>query len=379
MSKKIVLVNQSTGFLMIDVANAFADKYDKVTLIAGEINKLEREINPKISIDKIVRYNKKSALSRLFTWLFGTVQILFKLLFRYRKYEVLFVTNPPMAYLLASMIKNSFSILIYDTYPDTLKNIGITEKKFLYKFWSISNKKIFPKAKKIFTLSEGMAKNLSKYVPTSNITIIPNWSGSEKISPIPKDKNIFLRDKDFKDDFIVLYSGNMGYTHNVEVIVEVAKLTKNVKNIHYLFIGEGKKKAELIKFAKDHNLTNCSFMTWQDSEVMPYSLASASLGVVSLNQENALLSVPSKTYNLLAVGVPLLSISPEESELSELIKKYHNGRNFTENQTKEICDFIIFCRDHPDQLKHMSDQSLIASKDFTFKNALQYVDSLLKL
>lgn len=359
---------------MIDIANAFVKEYDEVTLIAGKIEKMERELDARIKVDKIISYRKKNAFGRFYTWVQGTIQIFFKLLIKYRRTDILFVTNPPMAYLIAKIIKNPYSILVYDTYPDALKNIGITEKNIFYKIWSNLNKNIFSNARKIFTLSDGMANNLSLYVSKNLITVIPNWSGSEKIRPIPRKENIFLQNNLFKDDFIVLYSGNMGYTHSIEVIIEVAILLKNEKNVHFLLIGEGKKKTELMKTVDAHSLTNCSFLSWQDADIMPYSLASANLGVVTLNQETAHLSVPSKTYNLLAAGVPLLSVSPEESELSSLIEKYGNGRNFSASQIKEIRDFILYCRDHDDILKQMSEQSLAASKNYTYKNALLYVE-----
>ena len=203
MNKRLVIINQSTGFLMIDVANAYLKKYNEVVLITGRVSKLERELDSNIEIDKIIPYNKKNAYTRLFTWIWGTIQIFFKLFIKYRKAEVLYVTNPPLSYLLSCLIKNPFSILVYDTYPDALKNIGISERNIIYKIWSSLNKIIFPKAKIIFTLSEGMAQNLSKYVSKEKITIIPNWSGSEKIKPILREENVFLQNKPFKDDFII--------------------------------------------------------------------------------------------------------------------------------------------------------------------------------
>lgn len=372
-NKNIVLVNQSTGFLMIDIVNAFTKKFGEVILITGNVEKMERDIDTSVKVDKIIKYNKKNAFKRFYTWIWGTAQIFFKLTIKYRKFDVLFVTNPPTAYLMTIVIKNPYSLLIYDTYPDALKNIGISQTNLISRVWGNLNRIIFPKAQSIFTLSKGMAQNLSQYVSIDKIKVIPNWSGSDEIRPIPKEKNRFIQHQTFKDDFIVLYSGNMGYTHSVEVILEVAILLKNEKKLHFVFIGEGKKKTDLIKMAKNNNLSNCSFLPWQDAEMIPFTLSSANLGVVSLNKETAHLSVPSKTYNLMAAGVPLLSISPHDSELSVLIDEYHNGRNFSDDQIVEISEFIIFCQNNPEKLLSMSNQSLVASKNYTYKNALLYL------
>lgn len=358
---------------MVDIANAYAEIYEEVTLITGKIEILENPLNPKIKISKIITYNRKSNFARFFSWVWGSLQILSKLIFKYREGEILFVTNPPLAYLSALFLNREYSILIYDIYPDALKNVGITEKNIIYKIWKRLNKRIFQKAKKIYTVSEGMALKLTQYVKEEAITVIHNWSGSENIKPIPKNENTFIRNQNIEDKFIILYSGNMGFTHNVEVIMEVAKSLKDERDIIFLFIGDGKKKDDLIKIATDENLNNCRFLDWQNPETLPFSLAAADIGIVTLNEETAFLSVPSKTYNLMAAGITLLSISPEKSVLSELIEKHSNGRNFTANQISEICKFILYCKNHKDELKKLSYNSFIASKNYTFKNASLYV------
>ena len=374
MKREIIIINQSTGYLMIDVVNAYAEKYESVVLMTGSINQLERPLHKKVKISKIISYNKKNATLRLFTWIWGTLQVFFKMLLSYKSYEVLYVTNPPMSYFLALVFKRPFSILVYDTYPDALKNTGIHETNFIYKWWSNINKKIFPKAEKIFTLSQGMAANLSNYVSKERIKIIPNWSGSDNLKPILKNENHFLKEHNLTDKFIVLYSGNMGYTHSVDVMVEVAEELRNDDHIYFLFIGEGKKKGELINTVKAKKLKNCLFMTWQAPEILPYSLASADLGVVTLNEETALLSVPSKTYNLLAVGAALLSIAPESSELAQLIKEKENGASFKSSEIEKIAGFISYCANNPTELKKMSVNSIEAGKEYTYRNAEKYVE-----
>lgn len=372
--KKIILINQSTGYLMVDIANAYAKTYNDVTLITGQVLTLERPLDSKVKITKIITYNKKNSFTRIFTWIWGTLQILGKLIFKNREGKILFVTNPPLSYLLALFLNRIYSVLVYDIYPDALKNISISERNILYRLWGKLNKSVFRKAEQIYTLSEGMALKLSQYVKREAITVIYNWSGSENIKPIPKNENIFIKSQKIEDMFIILYSGNMGYTHNIEVIMDIAKFLKNERDLIFLFIGDGKKKEKLIKVAKDENLNNCRFLEWQDSEMLPFSLAAADLGVVTLNEETAFLSVPSKTYNLMAAGVALLSISPKNSALSELIDRHTNGRNFTANQVSEICDFILYCKNHKNELKKLSYNSFIASKNYTFKNASHYVN-----
>lgn len=370
---KVVLINQSTGYLMIDIVNAFALQHDDVVLMAGSTKVLERPINGKVCIQPIIAYNRKSSVTRIISWICGSIQIIFLLLFKYRDYKTIFFTNPPFAYLASYWMKREFSIVVYDTYPDALKNIGISPKNLFYRVWVSMNSRIFSKAKNIITLSESMALQLSTYVNRERITVIPNWSGSSKFGPMNKQNNKFISENGLENNFVVLYSGNIGYTHNVEVLLQVAEQLMDEKDICFLFVGEGRKKEELIKTANNRNLQNTRFMTWQSPEMLPYSLSAADLGVVTLNDTTAMLSVPSKTYNLMAAGVALLSIAPEDSELAQLVKENKNGRNFSAKQVNEIVDFIIECRNNPDELNLKSKNSLKASEKYTYLNANLYL------
>ena len=371
--KKVVLVNQSTGYLMIDIANAYAEVYDEVVLLAGSVIVSERPLNKKIKLRRITAYNRNSSLKRILTWGWASLQIFNRLLFKYRQYEVVYVTNPPMAYLSSLLLSNPFSMIVYDTYPDALKNVGIGKGNIIYRWWSNKNKKLFPKATKIVTLSEGMADCLANYVDREKIAVVPNWSSQSTFKPLAKAENPFVKEYGLEDKFTVLYSGNMGFTHNVETVVEVAKRLADDESIHFMLIGDGKKKSELQEMCHNYGLKNCTFLDWQPVDRLQYSLASADLGVITLNDETARVSVPSKTYNLLAVGAPLLCIVPEESELASIVDKHDNGACFQPNQIEEIARFIQSLASDKEKKDAMVSKSMSASKSFTYANAKLYV------
>ena len=111
--------------------------------------------------------------------------------------------------------------------------------------------------------------------------------------------------------------------------------------------------------------------------MMPYSLASADIAVVTLNDDTAALSVPSKTYNLLAVGAPLLCIASEKTELYKLVSEYNNGKCFDKNAVEEMSKYILNIYNNSSLKNELSKNSLEASKQFTYKNAEQYVQELL--
>lgn len=371
--KKIVFVNQSSGYLLTDVLNVYAKEYDEVALIYGTIKENERKLDARIKLDNICAYDRSSALGRIKTWGKATWQIYRKLKRDYRDYEIVYVTNPPMAYLCSLRLKNPFSVIVFDTYPDALSNIGIRKGNPLFNMWAGWNRKLFLKAKNVFTLSEGMADRLGNYMDRSKITVVPCWSANSTFAPIPKEENPFVKEHGLKGKFVVMYSGNMGVTHNVQLLVECAKRLREDVRIHFMLIGGGTKKMELEAKVKSEGLANCTFMDWLPAEQLPYSLAAADLGVVSLTDETALVSVPSKTFNLLAVGCPLMCIVPQRSEIARMVDKYENGKCFEVNEVDRMVDYIRQLSTDCGLKRTLCEKSLAAAKDFSLENAKMYL------
>jgi len=372
--KKLVIVNQSSGYLTIDIANVYAKEYDEVVLFAGKFGEFERKLSASVKLEKLIPYNRSSAIKRMITWFVAFIQIFIKLLFEYRKYEVVYVTNPPMSYLASLILKNPFSVIVFDTYPDALRNIGIKQGHWFYELWSKWNRKLFGQARMVYTLSEGMADQLGNYVSRERIKVIPLWPASENFTPIAKDDNLFIKEHSLDNKFVVMYSGNMGYTHKIDALVEVAERMKNNPKVHFLFVGNGKKKPELVDMVDKKKLANCTFLDWQPKEMLPYSLASADLGVITLNEETALTSVPSKTFNLLAVGAPLLCIAPEQSEIAVMVNRFQNGLVCPATNIDRIVNFINTLVNDEIYRQNMVLNSLNAVKEYTKENAKLYVN-----
>ncbi len=340
MSKKILIVNQSSGYLTVDVANTFKDHYDEVVVMYGKNRLNERKFHPSIKIQKTIVFDRSSPIKRILSWSICTMHLFFLLLIKYRDYHVLYYTNPPMAYFNALIFKNPFSIVVFDVYPDALKLAGIKDSSLIYQIWSWVNKKVFKKAVQIITLSEGMKMQLSNYINNKKIKVVPLWPGSQNLKPISKLDNPFLHKHGWLDKFIVLYSGNIGLGHKLEVLIEAAELLKKYPNILFLFIGDGAKKNVLLKLKKNKMLENIVFLPWQESSVLPYSLASGDIAVVALETEATHTSVPSKTFNYMAVGAPILGIGPPGSALASLIQEHKMGGYFNGNNSHEITSFI---------------------------------------
>nr|WP_321409463.1 glycosyltransferase family 4 protein [uncultured Carboxylicivirga sp.] len=375
--RKIVFINQATGYLTIDIINAFAKEFDMVALITGSIRVQDDTLESDVEVSKIVKYNRGSHINKVLSWLWGTVQIYFLLLFKYRDYEKVFFTIPPTAYLLPITRRLPFSIIIYDLYPEALKINGLDERSLIYKWWIKRNIKILPKAHKVYTLSDHMKEGLLYYAPKIKIEVISNWSAFSEYYPIAKAENKLLIREGLQDKFIIQYSGNIGATHNVEAIIELAEYFKENDSIVFQIIGRGIRTEIIADMIKAKKLKNCLLLPFRPDEELYESLCAADLAIVTLDDKTADVSVPSKTYNLMAAGVPVMAIASINSALAKKIADYKIGTTFEKDNYSGMSDFILNLFDNPDELKTLCDNSYKASKFFSKANAGRYLSAYL--
>lgn len=363
LKKEITIINQDSGYLMIDIANDYVRKGYNTNLIAGRIVERDILLDERVRVVKIMRYNRSSNFRRLLSWFVATIQIWLSLLFRFRKSHLLIVSNPPLAPLLPLLLPNKFSLLIFDLFPDALAEYGFVKKKsFVIKLWSKANKKVYAKARKIYTLTKGMRQAMAKYIEQGKIDVVPLWTNNLFLKPVPKSDNHFIKQHGLEGKFVVLYSGNFGYAHQVDLIIDLAAKINDPK-IMFVLVGGGHTEAKLKNRLVKENIANCIILPWQEVNMLPHSLSSADLSIVTLSESATTLAIPSKVFNYMSVGSPILGITGAESDLEKLIQDYELGESFVAAEAEQIINFI----------KELSQNSLLAEtyRSNSFK-ATQY-------
>lgn len=375
--QRILFINQSSGYLMIDIIRAFEGKFEQRALAAGFINPRNNPLPDSVKVERIITYDRSSTLRRLWTWLVGFVQIWWLVMTRYRDAHLFIVSNPPFATLLPRLCSNSFSLLIYDVYPDALVEYKVLKKgSFVIRFWNKANQRIYPAARAIFTLSEGMKSRIAQYVEPERISVVPVWTDNDFLRPIPKAENVFRQEQGLQDHFLLLYSGNLGKSHELSVLVDLAKALQD-DGVFVLIIGGGDQYESLNTRISSSGLSNIRLLPWQPTEALPQTLAAADLGVVSLGREAALLSMPSKTFNLMSVGVPIMAIADPRAALAKLIEKYQMGDHFEPHQVEEMVAFVRKLASSKSEQERLQRHAIEASRDFGPDNALRFIEPYL--
>ena len=368
-----VILNQASGYLQLDILEAAKKMYSKRVIIAGTVVERSTKLDNDIKWELLIPYDRSSYKRRLYTWTVATLQMLWIIGWKYRKAHILSITNPPFSIFIPWILGCQYDVLVYDIYPDVLVHYRhLKANNPIIGIWQRLNKSALGKAQNVYTLSKTMKDLLSQYVAPERISIVPIWTDNNFIRPISKAENQFLADKSFKNKFIISYSGNMGKTHPVEVLVELSRQL-DPKLFHVLLVGGGYKFTLIQEILEKEPSNNITLLPWQPVEVLPELLSAADLSVVTLDKEASSLSVPSKTFNILSVGNPILAIASQDSELKRLLEQYNCGATFEASEREKILSFIEILHTDSNKYELLAKNSLLASKDFTNQNAKDFV------
>jgi glycosyltransferase involved in cell wall biosynthesis len=217
-------------------------------------------------------------------------------------------------------------VLVYDIYPDFLVALGRLRKGIISRCWDFFNRLVYENASLVMTIDGDMGRRLEEKIDVlktdgAKVVSIPPWADIEFIRPVEKEQNPFAVKYHLLNKTILLYSGNMGHTHDIETILEAAKNLIEEEGIHFLFIGEGAKWSLVEKTIEEFHLDNITLLPFQPEEVLPLSMASGDIGVVAYQDGTQGCMSPSKACYYMAAGLPILVISDCETALTRLVEE----------------------------------------------------------
>lgn len=389
----------STGLHMTELTTKWKELYPEVEIsvftaessreiLMARQKKVELYEGVEINRVKNIGKHHGSLLQRVF-FSFGFIfKALFFLMKNRKKYDVLLITtNPPFLGILILILKYSlgipYVIIAYDIYPQILDKMRILKKtNIVYKFWKWLNIKVYNKSAKIISIGDDMTEVIVNEMcvkDRNKIQLIHNWSDKQKVFPVEKKDNKFIVENSISDKKILLYSGTLGTTHNIEDILDAAKELKDNHEILFLFIGAGAKVSLVKDYIKNSGNNNVMLLPFQPLETLCETLSSASLSFVCLDNSFTGLSVPSKSYGILASKVPILGMMSNDAEISQMIKKHNCGIVWNRQMDIKLSNLILNLLSDDNKLNEMKENAYNAFiNNFEIEISVKKYNNVLK-
>lgn len=292
--------------------------------------------------------------------------VFFNALFKIKKGdEVLTVSAPPSLPFLsafAAKLKGvDYSVIIQDKYPEILIAVKKAKPDSLFiKIFNRLNRWLYSNAKRIIVVGRDMEDLVKKQLKKTakideKIAMIPNWAALEEVEPRPKSGNKLLKELGIDDKFIFLYAGNMGHPQDVESIIECAANLRDHKEIRFIFIGSGVKRKWVEKEIEKNKLKNIFLLDPLPREEQSEFLNACDVGFVSLVNQMYGVAMPSRTYNLLAAGKPILALTETNSEVERIILEQKVGWAIEPENPQLLVKTILEIYEHRNDLSKMSE------------------------
>ena len=214
-------------------------------------------------------------------------------------------------------------------------------------------------------LGETMRRRLveTKGAPADRTIVIANWADTRTIVPESKP-NAFTAAHGLDRSFVVMHSGNLGLSQNLDTLIDAAALLADSPDIRIVLQGDGVKKADLQRRVSEAGLTNVVFLPFQPREHLSASFAAADVFVVSLQRGMAGCIVPSKLYGILAAGRPYVAAVEDDCEVAALTIEHDCGVVIPPGEAPALADAIRRLRSDPDGLARRGANARNASYAF---------------
>lgn len=268
-------------------------------------------------------------------------------------------STPPIQGMLGGLLKKiknvPFVYNLQDIFPDSLAGTGLAKKDgLLWKIGRVIENFTYRNADKIVVISEDFKRNImEKGVPEEKIVVVYNWVDEEAVKHVPREENkLFDMYGLDRKKFYVTYSGNIGLTQNMDMLLEVAKELEEDPNIQFVLIGEGAYKKRVEEIIAEKNIGNVTLLPFQPYEDISHVFSLGDAGLVISKPGVGENSVPSKTWSILSASRPVLA-NFDENELKSIVAENQCGI-FTKAGDKEafkqaILD-LYYDREHCEQL-----------------------------
>lgn len=241
---------------------------------------------------------------------------------------------------------------IQDVFPDAAVRTGAITNRHVIALAHRLERISYHRAAAVTVLSDDLRDNVvAKVKPSARerVHVIPNFVDTEFLQP-GKRINAVRAEWGIGDEPVVMYAGNVGFSQSLELLLAAAR---EMPDVTFVIVGDGAARASLGEQAAE--LANVRFAPYQPRERLNEVLAVGDLHVVPLRTGLGNVSVPSKTYSILAAGRPILASIDAGTEVPRMVDASGAGRCVEPDRPDLFVDALRAMVADPERLRQQGE------------------------
>lgn len=387
----------SNAVVITGLARALAARGHQVTILAGTPHyqlphvppgylwrPFRREQYDGVKIIRCWAFPKSDGkVSKLLNYLTFTKTSLIAGLFAGRPDAVLVVSPPFWLGFTALFLKAlRHCPVVYnaqDLFPEAYLASGEVHAGWLTRSMSSLMTRIYRRSDRITVITSSFAEAIAAQgIERAKILSIPNFIDPSAIVPMPRG-NSFSRQWDLDGKFVVMYAGNIGYTHGTELLLEAAVKLRQLEDLQFLVIGKGSKQVDLARKARERGFRNFLFLPTQPGEVLPEMLASADVLVLTTKPGVGRTSFPGRIYSFLLAARPVIVSIDTESDTARLVREAGAGLVTAPGDVEEFCQALMTLYRNPSARERLGRSGAeFMARQYSPNAVVEQYDGLLK-
>jgi colanic acid biosynthesis glycosyl transferase WcaI len=245
----------------------------------------------------------------------------------HRRPAAIISMSPPLTlgltgWLAARMRFTTAIFNIQDVFPDAAIETGAITNTRIIAAARWLERASYQRSDAVVVLSDDLRANVvAKVSPrhADKVKVIPNFVDADRIVPMDR-MTAYRTELNIGDELVVMYAGNVGYSQSLTMLLYAAK---KMPDVTFVINGDGAARADLE--AQAAGLANIRFAGYQPRDRVGEVLASGDIHVVPLRTGLGAVSVPSKTYSILAAARPVVAAIDAGTEVTRILEQSGAG------------------------------------------------------
>lgn len=219
--------------------------------------------------------------------------------------------------------KTPWVMEVRDLWPESIKTVGAMKENLIIKYFEWQEKRCYRSAHKIICVTDSFKiEIIKKGISPSKIEVVKNGANLKMFQPATKNYEL-IKSLNLEGEIILGYIGTHGMAHKLDFLMECAKKLINTK-YHFLFIGSGAEKENLLKKQKLENITNVTLLDAVAKNEIKNYLSILDVSLINLKKDKLFKTViPSKIFENSAMGIPILL--GVDGEARAIVEEYKAG------------------------------------------------------
>ena len=243
--------------------------------------------------------------------------------------DVIIATSPQFFTALAGRVLSTWKrkpwiMEVRDLWPESIKTVGAMKDNLFIRYFEWQEKRCYKSAKHIVVVTDSFKRKLvERGIAAEKISVVKNGVNKDLFQPVPKDEAL-IKQLHLEGKTIIGYIGTHGMAHKLDFILEAAHRLEGDSSLHFLLIGGGAMKEQLLKQKEELGCTNVTMLDpVMKNEVARY-ISILDVCLINLKKSPLFTTViPSKMFENAGMGKPILM--GVEGEAKDIIESYGAG------------------------------------------------------